>query len=71
MARNSAYLRVFTLNQDQEKNKADILLLAHKKNLGRVEFVQEKVSGRVSWRQRKIGLLLEAFRKGDTILLNQ
>jgi len=71
MPRNVAYLRVSTLDQDLEKNKADILHLANDKNLGRVEFIQEKVSGKVSWRQRKIGPLLEELQKGDTILLSE
>lgn len=71
MPRNIAYLRVSTLDQDLEKNKSDILHLANDKNLGKVEFVQEKVSGKVSWKQRKIAPLLEELKKGDTILLSE
>ena len=71
MPRNIAYLRVSTLDQDLEKNKADILHLANEKNLGRVEFVQEKVSGKISWKARKIAPLLEELQKGDTILLSE
>ncbi|MES2733417.1 MAG: recombinase family protein [Bacteroidota bacterium] len=71
MARTIAYLRVSTLDQDLEKNKADILHLANDKNLGRVEFIQEKVSGKVSWKQRRIGPLLEELQKGDIILLSE
>ncbi|MET7253710.1 hypothetical protein [Dyadobacter fermentans] len=51
------------LDQDLEKNKADIPHLANEKNLGRVEFVQEKVSGKVSWRNRRIGPILEELKK--------
>lgn len=71
MPRNIAYLRVSTLDQDLEKNKADILHLANEKNLGKVEFVQEKVSGKVSWRNRKIGPILDELKKGDVILLSE
>jgi DNA invertase Pin-like site-specific DNA recombinase len=71
MARNIAYLRVSTLDQDLEKNKSDILHLANDKNLGKVEFVQEKVSGKIPWKQRKIAPLLEELKKGDTILLSE
>lgn len=71
MPRNIAYLRVSTIEQDLEKNKADILHLANEKNLGKVEFVQEKVSGKVSWKQRKIGPLLSELTKGDVILLSE
>jgi len=44
------YLRVSTADQNLEKNKADILQLANHHDLGRVRFVEEKISGKVSWR---------------------
>ena len=69
--RNVAYLRVSTIEQDIEKNKSEILHLANDKSLGKVEFVEEKVSGRIHWRQRKIGEVVESLQKGDTILLNE
>ncbi len=71
MPRNVAYLRVSTHDQDLEKNKSDILHLANDKNLGKVEFIQEKVSGKVSWRKRKIAQLIDELTKGDTILLSE
>ena len=71
MSRTIAYLRVSTIDQNLEKNKADILHLANEKNLGRVEFVEEKISGKVSWRKRKIAPLLEELKKGDVILLSE
>lgn len=52
--RTIAYLRVSTVDQDLEKNKADILFLANEKGLGNVKFVEETISGRVSWKKRKI-----------------
>ena len=48
MPRTVAYLRISTLEQSIEKNKADILHLANDKNLGRVEFIEEKISGKVA-----------------------
>ncbi len=42
------YLRVSTGAQDLDKNKADILRLANQEDLGRVQFVEEKVSGKMS-----------------------
>ena len=54
------YLRVSTADQDLEKNKADILQLANQHDLGRVHFVEEKISGKVSWRERKIAEVLES-----------
>jgi DNA invertase Pin-like site-specific DNA recombinase len=52
------YLRVSTADQDLEKNKADILQLANHHDLGRVHFVEEKISGKVSWRNRKLAEVL-------------
>ena len=71
MNRTIAYLRVSTLDQNLEKNKADILHLANDKNLGKVEFIEEKVSGKISWKQRKIGPLIEELKEGDAILLSE
>ena len=44
-SRTVGYLRVSTDNQDLDKNRADILTLANKEELGRVEFIEEKVPG--------------------------
>ena len=63
--------RPTALDQDLEKNKADILHLANEKNLGKVEFVHEKVSGKVSCRNRKIGPILDELKKRDVILLSE
>jgi DNA invertase Pin-like site-specific DNA recombinase len=71
MPKNIAYLRVSTLEQDIEKNKSGILRLANDKGLGKIEFVEEKVSGRIHWKQRKIGEILESLTRGDTLLLNE
>ncbi|WP_052600176.1 recombinase family protein [Aureispira sp. CCB-QB1] len=66
-----AYLRVSTTDQDLEKNKADILLLANKKELGQVQFVEETISGRVSWKKRKIAAIIDELEKGDNLLVSE
>lgn len=66
-----AYLRVSTIDQDIEKNKAAILALANSKVLGHVQFVEEKVSGKISWKNRKIAEILEATQKGDNIIVSE
>jgi len=55
--RTFAYLRVSTDGQDLDKFKSEILLFAHKKGWGNVEFVEEKVSGKVG--------ILEVVREED------
>lgn len=57
MGRIIGYLRVSTAEQDLEKNKADILKLATERELGHVEWVEEKVSGVKNWKK----VYLEGF----------
>ena len=65
------YLRVSTGDQELEKNKSDILHLANHLNLGRVNFVEEIVSGKVSWKKRRIAEIIEEFTKGDTLIVSE
>ena len=69
--KNIGYLRVSTQYQDNEKNKLDILKLANDKKLGHVEFVEEVVSGKISWRKRSIAQILNDLSKGDSIILSE
>jgi DNA invertase Pin-like site-specific DNA recombinase len=66
-----AYLRVSTIDQDIEKNKADILHLANDKSLGKVHFIEERVSGKMPWRKRKIAVILEELKKGDNLVVSE
>lgn len=65
------YLRVSTFSQELEKNKVDILALANNFDLGKVSFVEEIVSGKVSWRKRKIAEILDGLQKGDSIIVSE
>jgi DNA invertase Pin-like site-specific DNA recombinase len=66
-----AYLRVSTIDQDLSKNKAEILHLANNKALGQVKFIEEKSSGKISWRKRKIATILDSLHSGDVIIVNE
>jgi len=66
-----AYLRVSTSDQDLKKNRYDILQLANDKGLGKVQWVEETVSGRVTWRQRKIVDVLEQLQSGDHLIVSE
>src|SRR5437016_5102768 len=70
-SKTTAYLRVSTTDQDLEKNKFDILQLANEKGLGKVEWVEETVSGRVIWRKRQIARIMEEFQAGDNIIVSE
>jgi DNA invertase Pin-like site-specific DNA recombinase len=48
-----------------------IMDLANSKHLGHVEFVEEKISGKVPWRQRKIAEILDKSQKGDSIIISE
>ena len=71
MPKNIAYLRVSTLGQDNEKNKSDILAIANEKGLGKVEFVEDVMSGKVSWKKRQIFTVLNSLEKGDVLLISE
>jgi DNA invertase Pin-like site-specific DNA recombinase len=63
------YLRVSTVSQDLEKNKADILTYANDHRLGNVDFVEEVVSGKVSWKIRKIREVIDTLDKDDWLIV--
>ncbi len=65
------YLRVSTGEQELEKNKADILRLTNTYDLGKVQFVEERVSGKVSWRKRKIADELESLGAKDNLIVSE
>src|SRR5947199_806452 len=71
MAKTVAYLRVSTDEQDLKKNKADILHLANEKSLGKVQWVEETVSGQISWRTRKIAQVLDTLQAGDNLIVSE
>lgn len=62
------YLRVSTVDQDTNKNEADILRFANSHDFGKVEFVSEKISGMTSWRNRKLFEVVENLKEGDILI---
>ncbi len=70
-SRTFAYLRVSTIDQDLAKNKKDILLLAHEKNLGKVEFIEETVSGKLSWEKRRLAEIINNINGGDNLIVSE
>ncbi|MYI67562.1 MAG: hypothetical protein F4103_01970 [Boseongicola sp. SB0673_bin_14] len=70
--RTVGYLRVSRQEQDLDKNRADILALANnREDLGRVECVEEKASGRVGCGKRGIADILEELREGDVPVVSE
>jgi len=65
------YIRVSTDKQDTDNQRYEILKYANSKKLGNVELIEETVSGRKSWKDRKIGELLPKLKKGDVLLITE
>ena len=71
MSRTYAYIRVSTDKQETENQRFEILKYANDKKLGNVEFIEETVSGRKSWKDRKIGVLISELCKGDILIVTE
>lgn len=64
-----AYLRVSTDQQDVENQKHGILEYANKRGLAGIQFVEDTVTGKKPWKERKIGeLLLNKAKTGDVLI---
>jgi DNA invertase Pin-like site-specific DNA recombinase len=64
------YLRVSTGDQDLQNQKHGILELANK-NGWKVEFREEKVSGKISYKERMLGSIVENLQEGDILLVSE
>ena len=64
-----AFIRVSTLEQDTEKNKIDILQFANRMKLGNVEFTEEQCSGKINYKERKLGVLIDTMQSGDVLIV--
>ena len=71
MKKTIAYLRVSTLDQDIEKNKSEILALANDKKLGNVTFIEDRASGKISWKKRRIFQVVEELKSGDNVIVSE
>ncbi|QDK83897.1 resolvase [Spirosoma sp. KCTC 42546] len=63
-----SYLRVSTEEQDLDKDRLLVLEYANKLGIGPVEFQQEKISGKVNWRSRKVAQILDLLQEGDILI---
>ncbi len=64
------YSRVSTVEQDPAKNEAAILKFANDKDFpGKVQMVEETVSGATSWKKRKLADVVENLKKDDILIV--
>ncbi len=65
---NYAYLRVSTDSQDTANQKHGIYAYANHVGIANLVFVDDVVTGKKKWRDRRLGKLLEGMQSGDTIV---
>lgn len=66
---NFAYLRVSTSHQDNQNQKLSVLEYCAAHNIASIKIVEDSVSGKIPWEDRKIGEILHAAQKGDIIVV--
>ncbi|MCG7500026.1 recombinase family protein [Vibrio sp. Of7-15] len=66
-----AYLRVSTDAQDAQHQKHGILEYANQMGLTDIQFVEDTVSGRKKWQERKLGKLLSDLAPGDSLIFSE
>lgn len=64
-----AYLKTSARDQELEKIRAEISAFAHDHNLGKVNWVEAKVSGAKTGTNGELGQLLDALVEGDSIIV--
>lgn len=67
--RTVGYLRVSCIEQDNEKFKSEILHFANERGFVPVQFVEEKVTGTISWTKRDLGGTLHSLQPGDILIV--
>ena len=65
---NYAYLRISTDKQDVDNQRHGILEYANRHNLTGLNFIEDTVSGKKKWKDRKLGELVDTLVKGDVIV---
>ena len=66
---NFAYLRVSTDRQDAKNQKLGVLDYCNSHGITPLKFVEDTVSGKIPWRERAMGTVLEKSIKGDAIIV--
>lgn len=67
-----AYLRVSTDKQDVENQKHGILEYANTKGFSKIVYIEDTASGKLHWRDRKLGeLMTDTCTSGDVVLFGE
>ena len=71
MAKTIGYIRVSTDQQDLQNQQHSILNYANKNALGKVEFIEVKMSSRKKDEDRKIDELFETLQAGEHLIVSE
>lgn len=71
MAKTIGYIRVSTDQQDLQNQQHSILNYANKNTLGKVEFIEVKMSSRKKDEDRKIDELFETLQAGEHLIVSE
>ena len=71
MAKTIGYIRVSTDQQDLQNQQHSILNYANKTSLGKVEFIEVKMSSRKKDEDRKIDELFKNLQSGDQLIVSE
>ncbi len=63
-----AYLRVSTDAQDVDNQRHGILEYANAHGFAGVKFTEDSASGKTSWKERKLGALIDSLAAGDVLI---
>lgn len=69
MNKTFAYLRVSTADPDTKKSKSDILKFANDRDMGKINFVEEIIVGKIPWRKRQIKNIIDELGSGDKLIV--
>ena len=68
---NFAYLRISSDSQDIKNQKFGLLEYCNNRNITPIKFIEDTASGKISWKERAIGNILEKATTGDLILVSE
>ncbi len=68
---NFAYLRVSTDDRDETNQKLGVLEYCNSTGITPLTFVEDTVTGKKSWKARRIGQILQEADAGDRIIVSE
>jgi DNA invertase Pin-like site-specific DNA recombinase len=71
MGKTYGYIRCSGVTQDKDNQRHGILEYANTKNLGKVTFTVETVSGKKSWKERGIKKIIDHLQTGDVLIISE